>query len=63
MIITQRGRSNDKLPPTAAKVKEYIGKVFGECPPQKEDYACADAVVERFDGTEQIVRHNSEYLP
>jgi hypothetical protein len=61
MIITENGRSNDELPPTAAKVKEYIGKVFRECPPEKEDYGCADAVIERFNGIEQIVRHNPEY--
>jgi hypothetical protein len=61
IIITQNGRSNDELPPTAAKVKEYIGKVFAECPPEKEDYDCADAVIERFNGIEQIVRHNPEY--
>jgi hypothetical protein len=61
MIITQNGRSNDEPPPTAAKVKEYIGKVFEECPPEKEDSDCADAVIERFNGIEQIVRHNLEY--
>jgi hypothetical protein len=61
MIITQNGRSNDEPPPTAAKVKEYIGKVFKECPPENEDYDCADAVIERFNGIEQIVRHNLEY--
>jgi hypothetical protein len=61
IIITQNGRANDELPPTAAKVKEYIGKVFGECPPEKEDYNCADAVIERFNGIEQIIRHNPEY--
>jgi hypothetical protein len=61
MIITQNGQSGDEPPPTAAKVKEYIGKVFEECPPQKEDYDCADAVIDRFNGIEQIVRHNLEY--
>ena len=61
MIITQNGQSSDEPPPTAAKVKEYIGKVFEECPPQKEDYDCADAVIERFNGIEQIVRRNLEY--
>jgi hypothetical protein len=61
MIITQNGQWNDEPPPTAAKVKEYIGKVFEECPPEKEDYYCADAVTERFNGIEQIVRHNLEY--
>ena len=61
MIITQNGQSSDEPPPTAAKVKEYIGKVFEECPPQKEDYDCADAVIDRFNGIEQIVRHNLEY--
>jgi hypothetical protein len=61
IIITQNGRSNDELPPTAAKVKEYIGKVFAECPLEKEDYDCADAVIERFNGIEQIVRRNLEY--
>jgi len=38
MIITQNGESNDELPAPAAKVKEYIAKVFEECPPEKEDY-------------------------
>jgi hypothetical protein len=61
MIITQNGQSSDEPPPTAAKVKKYIGKVFEECPPQKEDYDCADAVIDRFNGIEQIVRHNLEY--
>jgi hypothetical protein len=61
MIIIQNGRSNDELPPTAAKVKEYIGKVFEECPPENGDYNCADAIIERFNGIEQIVRHNLEY--
>jgi len=61
MIITQNGRSGDELPPTAAKVKEYIVKVFEECPPENGDYNCADAVIERFNGIEQIVRHNLEY--
>jgi hypothetical protein len=61
MIITQNGQSNDVPPPTAAKVKEYIGKVFEECPPEKEDYDCADAATERFNGIEQIVNHNLEY--
>jgi hypothetical protein len=61
MIMTQNGESNDELPPPAAKVKEYIAKVFEECPPEKEDYDCADAVIERFNGIEQIVRRNLEY--
>jgi hypothetical protein len=61
MIITQNGQSSDEPPPTAAKVEEYIGKVFEECPLQKEDYNCADAVIERFNGIEQIVRHNLDY--
>jgi hypothetical protein len=61
MIMTQNGESNDELPPPAAKVKEYIAKVFEECPPEKEDFDCADAVVERFNGIEQIVRRNLEY--
>jgi hypothetical protein len=61
MIITQNGESNDELPPPAAKVKEHIAKVFEECPLEKEDYNCADAVIERFNGIEQIVRHNLEY--
>ena len=61
LIMTQNGQSNDEPPPTAAKVKEYIGKVFKECPPENEDYDCADAVIERFNGIEQIVRHNLEY--
>ena len=61
IIMTQNGQSNDELPPPAAKVKEYIAKVFEECPPEKEDYDCADAVIDRFNGIEQIVRHNLEY--
>jgi len=61
MIMTQNGESNDELPPPAAKVKEHIAKVFEECPPEKEDFDCADAVTERFNGIEQIVRHNLEY--
>jgi hypothetical protein len=61
IIMTQNGQSNDELPPPAAKVKEYIAKVFEECPPEKEDYDCADAVIERFNGIEQVVRHNLEY--
>src|SRR5215475_9732886 len=61
VIITQNGRANDELPPTAAKVKEYIAKVFEECPPENGDRDCADAVIERFNGIEQIVRHNPEY--
>jgi hypothetical protein len=59
--MTQNGQSNDELPAPAAKVKEYIAKVFEECPPEKEDYDCADAVIERFNGIEQVVRHNLEY--
>jgi len=61
IIMTQNGESNDELPPPAAKVKEYIAKVFEECPLEKEDIDCADAVIERFNGIEQIVRHNLEY--
>ena len=61
IIMTQNGQSNDELPPPAAKVKEYIAKVFEECPPEKEDFDCADAVIERFNGIEQVVRHNLEY--
>ena len=61
IIMTQNGQSNDELPAPAAKVKEYIAKVFEECPPEKEDYDCADAVIERFNGIEQVVRHNLEY--
>jgi len=61
MIMTQNGEANDELPPPAAKVKEYIAKVFEECPLEKEDIDCADAVIERFNGIEQIVRHNLEY--
>jgi hypothetical protein len=61
IIITQNGLSSDEPPPTAVKVKEYIGKVFEECPLQKEDYNCADAVIDRFNGIEQIIRHNLEY--
>ena len=61
MTMTQNGASNDELPPPAAKVKEHIAKVFEECPPEKEDIDCADAVSERFNGIEQVVRHNLEY--
>jgi len=61
MMMTHNGQSNDELPSPAAKVKEYIAKVFEECPPEKEDYVCADAVIERFNGIEQVVRHNLEY--
>jgi hypothetical protein len=61
LIMTYNGQSNDELPLPAAKVKEYIGKVFEECPPEKEDQVCADAVIERFTGIEQVVRHNLEY--
>jgi hypothetical protein len=61
IIMTQNGQSNDELPPPAAKVKEYIAKVFEECPLEKEDIDCADAVIERFNGIEQVVRHNLEY--
>jgi hypothetical protein len=53
IIMTQNGQSNDELPPPAAKVKEYIAKVFEECPPEKEDFGCADAVIDRFNGIEQ----------
>src|SRR5215831_11240752 len=61
IIMTQYGESNDELLPPAAKVKEYIAKVFEECPLEKEDIDCADAVIERFNGIEQIVRHNLGY--
>jgi hypothetical protein len=61
LIMTYNGQSNDELPLPAAKVKEYIGKVFEECPPEKEDQVCADAVIERFTGIEQVVRNNLEY--
>jgi hypothetical protein len=61
LIMTQNGQSNDELPPQAVKIKEYIARVFEECPPEKEDFDCADAVIERFNGIEQIVRHNLEY--
>jgi hypothetical protein len=61
MTMTQNGASNDELPQPAAKVKEHIAKVFEECPPEKEDIECADAVTERFNGIEQVVRHNLEY--
>jgi hypothetical protein len=61
MTMTQNGASNDELPLPAAKVKEHIAKVFEECPPEKEDIDCADAVTERFNGIEQVVRHNLEY--
>jgi hypothetical protein len=61
MTMTQYGAANDELPAPAAKVKEHIAKVFEECPPEKEDFACADAVTERFNGIEQVVRNNLEY--
>jgi hypothetical protein len=61
MTMTLNGASNDELPAPAAKVKEYIAKVFEECPPKKADIDCADAVTERFNGIEQVVRHNLEY--
>ena len=61
MMMTHNGQSNDELPAPAAKIKEYIAKVFEECPPEKEDFVCADAVIERFNGIEQVVRSNPEY--
>ena len=61
MIMTQNGEANDELPPPAAKVKEYIAKVFEECPPEKENFDCADAAIDRFNGIEQILRRNLEY--
>ena len=61
LIMTQNGESTDELPAPAAKIKEYIAKVFEECPPEKEDDVCADAVIERFTGIEQVVRGNLEY--
>src|SRR5262249_40066236 len=61
MTMTQNGASNDELPPSAAKVKEHVAKVFEECPPEKEDIDCADAVTERFNGIEEVVRHDQEY--
>jgi len=61
MTMTQNGASNDELPPPAAKIKEHIAEVFEECPLEKEDIGCADAVIERFNGIEQVVRHNLEY--
>jgi hypothetical protein len=42
MTMTQSGKSNDELPPPAAKVKEHIAQVFEECPPEKEDIDCAE---------------------
>src|SRR4051812_11684548 len=45
LIMTYNGQSNDELPQPAVKVKQYIGKVFEECPPEKEDQVCADAVI------------------
>jgi hypothetical protein len=61
MTMTQNGGASDELPAPAAKVKEHIAKIFEECPPEKEDFACADAVTERFNGIEQVVRNNLEY--
>jgi hypothetical protein len=61
ITMTQNGASNDELPAPAAKVKEHIAQVFEECPLEKEDISCADAVTERFNGTEQIVKNNLEY--
>jgi hypothetical protein len=61
MTMTLNGTSNDELPAPAAKVKEHIAKVFEECPPEKADIDCAEAVTERFNGIEQVVRHNLEY--
>jgi hypothetical protein len=61
LIMTQNGQASDELPAPAARVKEYIAKVFEECPLEKEDHDCADAVIERFNGIEQVVRHNLEY--
>jgi hypothetical protein len=61
MTMTQNGTANDELPAPAAKVKEHIAKVFEECPPEKGDIDCADAVTDRFNGIEQVVRHNLEY--
>jgi hypothetical protein len=61
MTMTLNGGSNDELPAPAAKVKEHIAKVFEECPPEKADIDCADAVTDRFNGIEQVVRQNLEY--
>jgi hypothetical protein len=61
MTMTLNCASNDELPAPAARVKEHIAKVFEECPPEKADIDCADAVTERFNGIEQVVRHNLEY--
>jgi hypothetical protein len=61
LTMTQNGGASDELPAPAAKVKEHIAKIFEECPPEKEDFACADAVTERFNGIEQVVRNNLEY--
>jgi hypothetical protein len=61
LTMTQNGAASDELPAPAAKVKEHIAKIFEECPPEKEDFKCADAVTERFNGIEQIVRQNLEY--
>lgn len=61
LTMTQNGASNDELPPTADKIKEHITKIFEECPPEKEDFDCADAVTERFNGIEQVVRQNLDY--
>jgi hypothetical protein len=61
ITMTLNGGSNDELPAPAAKVKEHIAKVFEECPPEKADIDCADAVTDRFNGIEQVVRQNLEY--
>ena len=61
ITMTQNGESKDEPPPTAAKVEEHIARVFEECPPEKEDIDCADAVTERWNGIEQVVRNNLEY--
>ena len=61
LTMTQNGASNDDLPPPAAKVKEHIAKVFEECSVEKGDIGCAEAVTERYNGIEQVVRNNLEY--
>jgi hypothetical protein len=53
-------------PRQAAKVRSRLWfggskRTRAECPPEKADIDCADAVTDRFNGIEQVVRHNLEY--